>query len=161
LTELPRYSILEIERRWLVDIAALGSLAATPYRLYQDLYIWNSRLRLRKITEVGCETLFKLGKKYGKQSRLSEPITTLYLTEAEYLGLVHLPGHYSSKRRYTMSEGFLDVYEKPNCGLMIFELEFDDEMSAKRYRPPHFVGNEITGEHAYSGFQLAQGGAGA
>ena len=42
---------------------------------------------------------------------------------------------------------------------MIFELEFDDEAAAQRFRPPHFVTREITGDAAFSGFALASGDA--
>ena len=159
VTELPRYSIMEVERRWLVDTAAVGDLARIPYRLFEDLYVHCSRLRLRKITEASRNALFKLGKKYGKRSVLSEPITTLYLTEGEYQQFSGLAGLFASKRRYAVAGGFLDVYQQPHSGLMIFELEFEDEASAQLYRPPHFVTREITGDSNFSGFSLAKGNA--
>jgi CYTH domain-containing protein len=153
---LPRYSIPEIERRWLVDATSVDSLADAPYRRYEDLYLRNSRLRLRRITESNGSELYKLGKKYGKRSALSEPIATLYLTEAEYTQLRALPGSVAVKRRYTLAGGSLDVYEQPMAGTMIFELEFESEDAALAYQPPRFVGREVTNESAYSGFALAQ-----
>ena len=61
------------------------------------------------------------------------------------------------ERRYTLSGGSLDVYQEPNSGLMVFELEFQDEDSARRYAPPGFVSREITNEPGFSGFSLAGG----
>ena len=75
MNDLPKYARLEIERRWLVDATAMGELANVPYRLIEDLYVGESRLRLRKITDPSGNALFKFGKKYGKHSPLSEPIT--------------------------------------------------------------------------------------
>ena len=159
LIDLPRYSIVEVERRWLVDPAAVGDLSRTAFRFYEDLYINGSRLRLRKITEPDGNVLFKLGRKYGKRSQLSEPITTLYLTEGEYQLLSCLTGYWASKRRYAVEGGFVDVYQRPTLVPMIFELEFKDETSAMRYSPPDFVTREITGDSNFSGFQLAAGHA--
>jgi CYTH domain-containing protein len=154
--QMPRYAIAEIERRWLVDATAVADLALVPFRRYEDLYIDGSRLRLRKITEPNGSRIFKLSKKYGKRSVLSEPITTLYLDEAEYDRLRHLPGSPASKRRYTIAGGSLDVYEQPIPGFVVFELEFENEEAARNYQPPPFVTREITAEAGYSGFQLSR-----
>jgi CYTH domain-containing protein len=157
LKGIPRYAIPEIERRWLVDVAQVGDLADVPFRLFEDLYIHESRLRLRKITESNGNVVFKLGKKYGRSSALSEPITTLYLDENEYQMLSVLAGHRSSKRRYIIAGGSLDVYQRPASGPTIFELEFASESLARQYRPPSFVMREITNESAYSGYEIARG----
>lgn len=36
--ERPKYSLLEIERRWLVDLARVGSLVGLPFRRLEDAY---------------------------------------------------------------------------------------------------------------------------
>jgi len=82
MSDAPKYSEIEIERRWLVDLSAVD-LSSAPCREIEDLYIADSRLRLRRVSGPG-ELTFKLGKKYGKRTSLSEPITNLYLTEPEY-----------------------------------------------------------------------------
>jgi CYTH domain-containing protein len=145
---------MEIERRWLVDLAAVD-LATVPFRDFDDLYIADSRLRLRRISSPNGFT-FKLGKKYGKTTPLSEPITTLYLTESEYKRLRDLPGRRSRKRRYAMPLGSLDVYLEPNEGLAVFELEFETEEAAREFVPPSFVTREITNEPEFDGFSLAE-----
>jgi CYTH domain-containing protein len=155
MTEIPKYAALEIERRWLVDLVAVGDLSAVPYREIEDLYIDGTRLRLRRMTERGRRTVFKLGKKYGKVS-LAEPMTNLYLTQGEYEQLRDLPGRRTSKRRYSLSGGALDIYHAPRQGMAVFEIEFGDETTAQTYEPPPFVTREITAESSYSGVSLAE-----
>jgi CYTH domain-containing protein len=152
--DAPKYSQLEVERRWLVELSAVD-LERMPFREIEDLYIADSRLRLRKIAGPG-ETLFKLGKKYGKCSLLSEPMTNLYLTEDEYRRFSGLPGHRARKRRYSVQHGSLDVYLEPNCDLAVFEVEFRDEQSAAEFSPPHFVTREVTNDPKFNGFSLAE-----
>jgi CYTH domain-containing protein len=153
MTDLPKYSLLEIERRWLVDLAKVD-LSGARCREIEDLYIAGSRLRLRKISGAD-ETTFKLGKKYGKRTSLTEPLTNLYLTEAEYQILSALPGARAHKRRYAVERGSLDVYVEPCAGVAVFEVEFEDERSAREFVPPHFVTREVTSEPAFSGVSLA------
>ena len=43
MTEPPKYSLIEIERRWLVDLSALD-LRSAPFREIDDLYIEGSRI---------------------------------------------------------------------------------------------------------------------
>ncbi len=152
---LPRYSRFEIERRWEVGAALSGDVRNAPFRVIEDLYLENTRLRLRKITDQRGDRVFKLGKKYGKQSWPYEPITTLYLTEEEYGAFANLPGHAAKKTRYAFSGGSLDVYQDPNRHFMLFELEFVSEEEARKYVPPSFVAEEITGDPSFSGWALA------
>jgi CYTH domain-containing protein len=153
MSELPKYALLEIERRWLVDLAKVD-LSGAPGRDIEDLYIAGSRLRLRKISGAE-ETAFKLSKKYGKCTPLAEPITNLYLTEREYGLLSSLPGTRTRKRRYTLAGGSLDVYVAPRAGLAVFEVEFESERAASDFVPPAFVTREITNEPGPSGIGLS------
>jgi CYTH domain-containing protein len=155
MNNAPKYSLLEIERRWLVDLAKVD-LSGAPCREIEDLYIAGSRLRLHKIS--GAEEItFKLGKKYGKRTPLAEPITNLYLTEAEYRLLSSLPGTRTRKQRYSLEHGSLDVYVAPHAGVAVFEVEFEHERAAREFVPPAFVTREITSEPAFSGVALAAG----
>jgi CYTH domain-containing protein len=154
MTEAPKYSHLEIERRWLVDLSVVD-LVGAPFREIDDLYIADSRLRLRRVSGPNG-VVFKLGKKYGKRTALAEPITNLYLTESEYRRFAALPGHHTRKRRYSLPHGSLDVYLEPNKDLAVFEVEFDDEQAAREFEPPPFVTSEITSESAFSGVSLAE-----
>ena len=87
-----------------------------------------------------------------------EPITTLYLDKCEYERLRQIKGYNSIKRRYNFSDGLLDVYQEPNAGLMIYELEFDSEDAALIYQPPAFVSQDITGLQSCTRYQLAKPG---
>jgi CYTH domain-containing protein len=151
----PKYSLPEIERRWLVRPEDAGNLDRSPYWLIRDLYISGTRLRLRSVEHKDGKVIHKLGKKYGKSTEISEPITNLYLTSEEYGIFSRLPGKAVRKRRYKVGGGSLDRYEQPGFGHLIFELEFPDEASARNYTPPIFVPEEITGRDEYSGFALA------
>ena len=155
MNDLPKYSQVEVERRWLVDLAQLGDLSRYARREIEDLYISNSRLRLRRVCGPADEVTFKLGKKYGKCSALSEPITNLYLTEQEYGQLWSLPGSRARKHRYALGGGSLDVYVDPCPGLAVFEVQFADEPSAQEYQPPGFVTREITAEAEFAGISVA------
>lgn len=136
-----KYSLPEIERRWIVD---LSQVELKEFVEIEDLYIEGTRLRLRK---MGDPAVYKLCKKYGKVNLLSEPISNLYLTEDEWLVLRDLPGRVVKKRRYRYAEGSIDIY----AGLSIYEVEFSSEEEAEAYIAPAFVLEEITGNPVYAG----------
>jgi CYTH domain-containing protein len=151
----PKYSVEEIERRWLADAALVGDYRASPHRIIQDRYLTGTGLRLRKVQPVDGETVYKLGKKYGKTGSCVEPITNIYLSSQEYAALCGLDGRSVRKIRYAFAGGSLDLYSNPNDGLIIFELEFSCIEDARGYLPPAFVREEITGNPRYSGAALA------
>jgi len=153
---LPKYSAAEIERRWIANLSQVGELATIPTREIEDRYILGTRIRLRKVsTGAGAPVIFKLGKKYGKNS-YSEQVVSVYLTEAEFEAMSRMPGTVARKSRYTVAGGALDVYQYPNTGLAVFEVEFPTESAAVGYIPPEFISREITHDSTYSGFALSQ-----
>lgn len=152
----PKYSLFEIERRWLVDATTVEGLGSLPHREIEDRYLRGSRLRLRRITSPEGPPVFKLGKKYGKGEAYSEPVTTLYLTDEEHRLLSALPCSYALKRRYSVFGGALDVYVRPQSGLALFEVEFEDEASAALYKPPPFAVREVTHDLEFSGASISK-----
>jgi CYTH domain-containing protein len=150
----PKYSLPEIERRWLVEPARLPELTHLPCRHIEDCYIEQSLLRLRRIEAPDGEVAYKLCKKYGRGDALANPITNLYLSPEEYLALRALPGLRVHKQRYAVEGGAIDIYPS-SPALAIFEIEFDNEHAAADYTPPHFAGREITHDSTYSGAALA------
>jgi CYTH domain-containing protein len=150
-----KYTAIEIERRWLVEPDALGPLDDFIFREIDDLYVRDSQLRLRVVRLQGQPPVYKFGKKYGKQSALSEATTNLYLSESEYEQLSQLPGERVLKRRYAIEAGALDLYLSTPA-MAIFEVEFESEESASLYTPPQFVGAEVTGNPDYSGASIAR-----
>ena len=151
----PRYARLEIERRWLVESDLIGSLDGVAYTAIEDLYLPDTGLRLRAMRDTNGATVFKLCKKYGTSSPLSEAMTNLYLSEAEHALLrSSLAGVSVSKRRYAVDGGSIDVYPGHD-EWYVFEREFDSEAEALEYVPPRFATVEITGDPLYSGAALA------
>lgn len=142
--ERPKYSLLEIERRWLVDLARVGSLAGLPFKRLEDAYWPGTRLRLRQVIDPEGRTTYKFGIKYGKSARGVQPVTNLYLGKAEYEALAAAGGLRVSKRRYLIAGGCLDVFDIPAGTPAYFEVEFGSEQEAQAYEPPPFVTEEIT-----------------
>lgn len=140
----PKYSLPEIERRWLVDLARIGPLDGVPFRLIEDLYLTGTRLRLRKASNPEGDASYKFGIKYGHVSRLQRTITNLYLEEHEYEALATLGGQRIRKRRYAVAGGSLNVFDEPAETAAHFEVEFSSESEAAAYVPPAFVTDEIT-----------------
>jgi len=154
VTPLPKYAQVEVERRWLVELQAVGPLEALAFREIEDLYFPGTGLRLRKVHDASGEPVFKFCKKYGKSSVLSEPVTNLYLSEGEHTLLGNLGGKSVHKRRYAVAGGALDVYRGKE-EFAVFEAEFGSEAEALAYIPPTFVRTEITDDTSYSGAALA------
>jgi len=152
----PKYSELEIERRWLVDDALLPGLSSLPMRLITDKYLENSRLRLRKIESNG-EFVYKFCKKYGKISEIAEPITNLYLSQEEYQLLADLPGRELTRQRYTYH--YQEVKFSINVVIgqqapVIVEAEFESEADACQCEPPPFCTEEISSDPQYEAIRL-------
>jgi len=151
-----KYSLPEIERRWLIREGAMPVVASATRRIIEDKYVRGGRLRLRGVFAADVDPLYKLGKKYGRTGSNSEQVVSIYLTGQEYESLLALPGASLRKARYSVGGGSLDVLEYPNAGLAIFEVEFPSERAASTYVPPPFVGEEVTFNANYSGYALAQ-----
>lgn len=152
-----KYTIAEIERRWLVELAEIGPLAGLPVRQIEDRYLQDTRMRLRKVLDENASPTYKLGKKYGKSASMSEPVVSIYLTESEYQVLSALRAAVALKARYSFHGGSLDVYSSPTLGCAIFEVEFTSIEKANAYVSPSFARKEITNDEKYSGLALAAG----
>ena len=159
MTEAPKYTKTEIERRWIVRLERAESLSPSRTRRIEDKYIANTRLRPRKVLEDGAVPSFKLGKKYGHSGTNSEPVASLYLTETEHATLNELPGVTAVKTRLSIEAGSLDMYVLPKLAFAVFEVEFLSLADAAAYEPPAFVTTEVTGDEEFSGFKLASSGA--
>ena len=158
MTSRPKYSQLEIERRWLVDERLLPDLTTLPVRLITDKYLSQGRLRLRKIAR-GDEVQYKLCKKYGKCTEISEPITNLYLTKEEYELLSVLPGRTLVRQRFTYL--VQDVVFCINVVVgkdvpIIVEAEFTSETEARECEPPPFCTEDVSGRAEYEAVWLTE-----
>jgi CYTH domain-containing protein len=154
----PKYSLPEIERRWLIDADQLPELGMLPSSRITDKYLEGSRLRLRKL-ETGSDTIYKLCKKYEVPAGDIQPITNIYLTATEHALLDRLPGRERTKTRYHPAEGgAIDRYQSSTGDLLLFSAEFDSVEERNYYAPPEYAGVEVTDDEAFSGFALAIAG---
>ena len=64
------------------------------------------------------------------------------------------------KTRYDVPYGDhiieVDVYEGRNKGLVVAEVEFDDDQQCERFTPPGWLGKEVSGKSHYSNVKLAR-----
>jgi len=144
-----KYSCLEVERRWLVNEERLPDLTKLPFKTLIDIYIDQSRLRLRKEVSNN-EIKYKLCKKYGKLSDISERITNIYLTKEEYLLFSTLAGETITRKRYYYLHD--NVLMSINTGIeipTIIEAEFANEEEARAFSPPSFTTLDISNEVKY------------
>ncbi len=155
MSELPKYALTEIERRWLVDLTRCPPLDGRGAAKITDRYLSRSLLRLRKIECSTGEVIYKLCKKYDRISSIAQPIVNIYLSVDGFELLNQLPGPVVVKWRHRCAEGAIDVYGSNHVDLAIFEVEFGDASSAAEYAPPEFVLNEVTDDPSYSGAYLA------
>jgi CYTH domain-containing protein len=162
--DLPKYAKLENERRFLVTPDAGPDLTGAQFRLIEDLYLDDSRLRLRATTDsvTGIREL-KFCKKYGSDDPVSGPITNLYLTEAEHALLAVLPGARIAKRRYRVEAGGrsfgLDVFLGALEGLRLCEAEAETREAALAVAFPAWTRREVTHDPFFTGGSLCRIGA--
>ncbi|WP_119396402.1 CYTH domain-containing protein [Salinibius halmophilus] len=150
-----KYSELEIERRWLVHEDELPDFSELKVKILTDLYITDSRLRLRK--EESIDSIkYKLCKKYGKTSAICEPITNIYLSETEYGFLSKLEGIEVVRHRYYFP--YNGVKMSINVGRnipTILEAEFTSEAEALAFLPPRFAAKEVSDASEYEVASMA------
>ena len=64
------------------------------------------------------------------------------------------------KTRYDVPYGEhvieVDIYAGLNKGLIVAEVEFDDERQCESFMPPDWFGDEVTGKSRYSNVRLAR-----
>lgn len=156
---IPKYALLENERRFLVAPARLPDLTGLPFRQIEDRYVTGTRLRLRSMTdsETGVRDL-KFCKKYPGGDPVSGPITNLYLTEAEHQLLSALPARTIVKRRYRLPHGGrsfgIDLFGGELSGLMLCEAEAEGREAIMALAFPPWAVREVTDDPFFSGGNL-------
>jgi CYTH domain-containing protein len=152
----PKYSIIERERRFLVDRELAPALDSATARLVEDRYLPGTGLRLRRVTAPDGSVVHKLGKKYPGAGLSSRPMTNIYLDAAEYDALAALPAAVLVKRRHDVGGGFaIDVFEGALAGLMLAEISADDDAELAAIALPSWCAEEVTEDVAYAGGTLA------
>ena len=158
---IPKYALLENERRFLVDPARMPSLEGLPYWRIVDRYVMGTRLRLRSVTDsVTSDVEFKFCKKYPTDDPVSGAIVNIYLTAEEHSVLSALPAQVITKRRYRVSVGRLifglNVFEGDLAGLVLCEAEAKTRDASLAMAFPTWVGREVTEDLAFTGGELSR-----
>lgn len=155
-----KYSILEIEKKWLLDAQNLPNLNTLDFCKIEDKYLNNTRIRLRKVNYNNSEKIsYKLCKKYGKLNDFSEPITNIYLTKQEFEIFDLQAGNKLCKTRYYypyFSNTFaIDEIKIDNKTLYLLELEVKKISDFENLKLPNFIIEEVTLNEKYNGNNLA------
>jgi CYTH domain-containing protein len=145
-----KYSIPEIERRWLVDAGQLPDLSTLKRVSIVDRYIRGTRLRLRML-ESAEGTKYKLCKKYGKESQFTENITNIYLSLVEFSLLVTLPAKVVNRERYylQLEDVVMSINLPDGNHPIIAECEFGSLEKARAFVPPEFCTEEVSDREEY------------
>lgn len=156
---IPKYALLENERRFLVDPAKMPNVESLPYRRILDRYLVGTRLRLRSIAHsVTGELEFKFCKKYPTDDPVTGAIVNIYLTAEEHGELAALPAKVITKRRYLLPHGegvlSLNVFEGELAGLVLCEAEAETREASLAMAFPPWVGREVTEEVFFTGGHL-------
>lgn len=158
--DTPKYSQLENERRFLVSAAEKLELADRHYVQIDDLYLANTRLRLRSVTSPEGDVVYKLCKKYPTADRYSGAMVNTYLTYSEYSVFNAIPGNRLSKRRYTVRAAGvsfgINVFDDPLNGLVLCEAEKPTRKEICSLRFPSWATKEVTEDDFFTGARLAQ-----
>jgi len=156
----PKYSLLEIEKKWTVNKDKLSDLSNLKRIEVTDKYFPGTRTRLRKMFDTETkETKYKLTKKYGKITQQTESLTTLYLSKFEYDFFNQQAGYILIKNIHQfpfsgnifLIEGFI----KPEVDFILMEVEASSEKIINELEVPDFVINDVTNEKGYEGYNIA------
>lgn len=156
-----KYARIERERRYFLTHLPPGLTPDSSHTRIVDLYITGTRLRLRQMEdEHGNITALKLTQKYDPPNGvgLETIITNLYLNEPEYQALACLQGKQLIKCRYAYPFAgrtfSLDVFEGELEGLILCEIEFDENTASQPFDVPPFVLREVTNDPFFTGGHL-------
>ena len=147
----------EIERKFLIKRLPVKILRSRHFPLLQG-YLANEprgrHARLRKKGKTAFLT-FKVGRGSSREEReiRLSPKQFATLWPATIKRRLH-------KTRYEIPWNKLkieiDIYHGRNHGLMVAEVEFPNQASRRRFKPPRWFGREVTGEKRYSNVRLAR-----
>ena len=170
---------LEIERKWLIDPAALPlSLERFEcHRIEQSYLSFSPQIRLRAIDDTRFVLTVK-GKASGQKSPLVRDEHEHELTEEAYAKLRgKTEGKTLLKKRYVIPEEAvsdalpasatsaarsgrffeIDVYEGEFSGLAVAEMEFASLEEAEAYPTPTWAKADVSADSRYRNVVMAQG----
>jgi CYTH domain-containing protein len=146
----------EIERKFLVRKLPEDLASRTSAEISQGYLVSTDdglQVRLRKKNEQYSLT-YKRGIGNVREEREIE------LTADQFSALwPATEGKRLVKTRYKIPSGNrtveIDIYGGRHHGLVVAEVEFDDEEEATNFQPPEWLGDDVTGDPCYSNQLLA------
>jgi CYTH domain-containing protein len=147
---------LEIERKFLIRKLP-PALEKFPHEEIAQGYLSASKrtqVRLRRSGRIYSLT-------YKKHDREAREEREIRLTRAQFEVLwPPTAGARLTKTRYRVPWKSwtveIDVYLGSNAGLIVAEVEFSDLASCRAFRPPAWLGEDVTGSSRYSNIRLAR-----
>lgn len=146
--------VMEIERKFLVQALPEGC-AGYPCRVIEQAYLCTEPVvRIRKDNE-------KYELTYKSKGLMARQEYNLPLTEEAYLHLLEkADGRVIRKHRYMIPVGHaltaeLDIFDGDLAPLVLAEVEFPDESSARAFTPPEWFGEDVTFSGKYHNSQLS------
>jgi adenylate cyclase len=146
---------LEIERKFLLTGVPEWIGEHAPKRIEQGYVVITEgvEIRLRRIDD---ERLLTVKRGHGEVREEVE----VGLEKVQFDALWPLTENLRlQKRRYLLPLGELtvevDVFEGKLEGLALAEIEFPSEAASEDFRPPDWLGAEVTGDDAYANQSLA------
>jgi CYTH domain-containing protein len=151
-----KLSSREIERKFLLKRFP-PNLKKYPHHLIEQGYLavgsGGLQVRLRKKGSVRSLT-FKKGTKDAREER--EVRLSVQQFDALWPATV---GRRLTKVRYDVPWKRhtieIDIYRGRHDGLVVAEVEFDNQKSCAAFQPPDWIGRDVTGKPKYSNIALA------
>lgn len=161
-TKALKYPRVEYERRFLVAHNSKWRNYVESYsKRYEDSYLRQSRLRVRKLTDLDTgRQVIKLTKKFESPSPYFQTNSRIILSELEYNLFDKLESDDISKVRYyhnyENSLFSIDVFEGELTGLILCEHEAESLQDLMIVTPPDYVISEVTEDTFFTGGNLSR-----
>jgi adenylate cyclase len=139
----------EIERKFLIKRLPLEILRSRHFRIAQGYLAHETggrHVRLRKKGKVASLT-FKVGRATAREER------EIRLSPATRGRRLHKTRYEVPWKKLKIE---IDIYHGRSDGLMVAEVEFPNQASRLKFKPPRWFGREVTGEKRYSNIRLAR-----
>ncbi len=149
---------IEIERKFLLQSLPHALAFARREAMLQGYLAvdGDTEVRVRR-TGAGSKLTIKHG---GGEMRIEEELV-LDPRQADALWELTSGRRLQKNRREMRVEGVavsVDEYAGALDGLIVAEVEFDDEQAARAFTPPAWFGREVTGETGYANRSLSVDG---
>ena len=145
---MEKYSLIERERKFVIHADHVPSLNLNA-KVITDHYLPGTSIRFRAISDDRAAK-YKLTKKVLMQLNGETQITTIYLSEHEYLFFNKFDAIEVKKTRYTLPyESFVigfDYYSSQQDDLWIAEVEFSSFEEMNDFEMPIPILKEVTGD---------------